>query len=110
MASASPSTLVKQIINLVEVLLRQIALAEVSEKARKAVLDLRQSLNEARIYSNDYELSEMREEQIDNAKKANKWLDQAHRQLLRASEFDVFGPIDVAHLTAQIDQVKADLK
>jgi hypothetical protein len=52
----------------------------------------------------------MREEQIDNSRKAKKWLDKAHQQILRASEFNVFGPIDVAHLTALIDQVKADLK
>ena len=110
MASAAPAGLVKQIENQVERIIRQVVWAELGEKARKAVLDLRQSLNEAKIYSNDYELSEMREEQINNAKKAKKWLDQAHRQMLRASEFNVFGPIDVAHITAQIDQAKADLK
>jgi len=110
MASYTPAGLVKQIDGQVDRLLRQIELSEVGEKGRKAVAELRQNLADARIYTQDYELSEMREEQIDNSRKAKKWLDKAHQQILRASEFNVFGPIDVAHLTALIDQVKADLK
>jgi hypothetical protein len=52
----------------------------------------------------------MRDEQLNNAKKARKYLDQARTQILRASEFDVFGAVDVAHLTAQIEQLKANMK
>jgi len=110
MASYSPSGLVKQIDTQVNMILRKINWDEVNEKARKAVVELRQNLADAKIYSTDYELSEMREEQIDNAKKARKWLEQARQRILRASEFDVFGPVDTAYLTAQIDQAKADLK
>ena len=90
--------------------MRQVDWAQVNQKGRTAVEELRQSLADAKIYSQDYELSEMRNEQLDNAKKAKKYLDLARRQILRASEFNVFGAIDVAHLTAQIDQAKADLK
>lgn len=104
------SYLVKQIDTQVNSILRKADWNEVNEKARKAVVELRQNLADARIYAADYELSEMREEQLDNAKKAKKYLEQARGHILRASEFDVFGPIDVAHLTAQIDQLKADLK
>ena len=74
------------------------------------MVELRQYLTDARVYAKDYELSEVREEQLDNAKKSKKWLEQARQQILRASESNVFGPIDVAHLSAQIDQAKADLK
>src|SRR5207253_10676130 len=84
MADYTPAGWVKHIDNQVDRLLRQIDWAEVGEKGRKAVEQLRQNLADARIYSQDYELSEMREEQIDNAKKAKKWLDKAHQQILRA--------------------------
>jgi ribosomal protein L9 len=94
----------------VNMILRKTDWDEVGEKARKAVAELRQNLADAKVYAQDYELSEMRDEQLDNAKKAKEWLEQARQQILRASEFNVFGPIDVAHLTAQIEQVKADLK
>jgi hypothetical protein len=110
MANYSPARLVKEIDTQVNMILRRIDWDEVSEKGRKAALELRQNLTDARIYAQDYELSEMREEQESNAKKAKKWLAKAHQCILRASEFNVFGPIDVAHLTAQIDQAKADLK
>jgi len=110
MRSYTPSGLVKQIDTQVSMILRKTVWEEVGEKPRKAVLELRQNLADARIYAQDYELSEMRDEQLDNAKKAKKWLERAQQQMLRASEFNVFGPIDVAHLSAQLDQVKADLK
>jgi hypothetical protein len=55
-------------------------------------------------------LSESREEQLYNAKKAKKWLDQARRNILSASEFNIFGAIDVAHLSAQIDQIISEIK
>jgi hypothetical protein len=71
---------------------------------------LQQDLTDARIYANDYELSETRDEQLDNAKKSKKWLEQARRNILAASEFNIFGAIDVAHLTAQVEQVKDMLK
>jgi hypothetical protein len=110
MANYSPSGLVKQIDTQVNMILRKIDWQEVGEKPRKAVLELRQNLADAKTYSTDYELSEMRQEQLDNAKKAKKWLEKARLAILRASEFDVFGPVDTAHLTAQIEQAEADLK
>src|SRR5437870_1819323 len=94
----SPSNLVKQVDGQVSRILRQADLTEAGEKGRKAVAELRQNLADAKIYAQDYELSEVREEQMDNAKKAKKWLEKARQQILRASEFNVFGPIDVAHL------------
>ena len=110
MASSSPGALVKQVDNQVSRILRQVDWTLVNQKDRVAVEELRQSLADAKVYSQVYELSEMRNEQLDNAKKAKKYLGLARRQILRASEFNVFGAIDVAYLTAQIDQAKADLK
>jgi glyoxylate carboligase len=106
----SPANLVKQVDSQVGRILRQTDINEIGEKARKAVAELGQDLADAKIYAQDYELSEMREEQLDNAKKAKKWLNKAQAAILRASEFNVFNAIDVAHLSAQIDQAKADLK
>jgi len=110
MANYTPSGLVKQVDTQVNSILRKIDWEEVNEKGRKAVVDLRQNLTDARAYTIDYEASEMRDEQLSNAKKARGYLEKARGLILRASEFDVFGPVDVAHLSAQIDQLKADLK
>ena len=110
MANYTPAALVKQVDTQVNSILRKTNWDAVNDKARKAVAELRQNLTDAKVYAQDYELSEMRDEQLDNARQAKKYLDQARQQILRASEFDMFGPVDVAHLTAQIEQVKADLK
>jgi ribosome-binding factor A len=110
MEKKPPSVQVKQVDAQVNSILRKTDWDEVNEKGRKAVTALRQDLSDARVYASDYELSEMRDEQLDNAKKARKYLDQARTQILRASEFDVFGAVDVAHLTAQIEQLKANMK
>ncbi len=110
MANDAPAQVVKHIDNQVSMILRTINQHELSEKPKKALVKLKQALIDARVYSRDYELSETREEQIDNAKKANKYLEQIRQSILRTSEFNVFGPIDVALITAQIDSAKADLK
>jgi hypothetical protein len=110
MADQSPSVMVKQLDTQVTMILRNVDQYMLSEKPRNELAGLRQSIADARTYSRDYELSEMREEQIDRAKKARKFLEQARQAILKASEFNVFGPVDVAHLTAQIDLIKNGLK
>jgi glyoxylate carboligase len=106
----SPSRAVKQVDAHVYRVLRSINLRKLSIKERKILEDLQQNLNDSRIYVTDYELSETREEQAKNAKFAKKWLNQAQKNILSASEFNIFDAIDVAHLSAQIDQVKDGLK
>jgi hypothetical protein len=110
MANGSPADLVRQIETQVNLIMRQVDLRQINEKGRKAIAELRQDLTDAKTYTNDYQLSEMRDEQLDNAKKAKQFLEKARQCILRASEFNVFGAVDVAHLTAQIDQLKAELK
>jgi hypothetical protein len=105
-----PSRKVKQLELQINSTLRNFDLRKLGVVERNALTKLQQNLTDSRIYTNDYELSETRDEQIDNAKKAKKWLEQARKNILVASEFNIFGAIDVAHLTAQIDQIISDLK
>lgn len=110
MANQSLSVLAKRLEADINLILRKIQLHKLGAKEREALAKLRQALIDARIYVHDYELSETREEQLQNAKTGKKWLEQARQQILKASEFNVFGAIDVAHLSAQIDQIIGDLK
>ena len=77
---------------------------------REALADLTQVLTDARIYSQSYELSETRQEQLKSAKAARKWLRRARKDILTASEANVFGAADVAQLSAEIEQIIANLK
>src|SRR5579862_1541891 len=104
MDSQSLTALTKRLEADISMMLRRIDQSKLDEKPRSAVAKLRQSLIDAKIYIRDYELSEMRDEQLKNAKTGRKWLEQGRQAILKASEYNVFGAIDVAHLTAQIDQ------
>ena len=106
---SGPSTKVKRIEAEIRQILRKIDQSKVEPRYRSALNDLRQNLVDIRIYTNAYEFSEERPEQLDNAKTARKWLAKAHQNLLKASEGDLFSAIEVAHLSAQIDQLIGDL-
>jgi hypothetical protein len=110
MDNSSPSRKVKQLDSQISNILRKVYLRKLSSKERDVLSMLQQNLVDSRIYIRDYELSETREEQLDNSKEAKKWLEQARKNILAASEFNIFGAIDVAHLSAQIDQIISDLK
>jgi len=91
-------------------ILRKIDLSRQSTALRENLIDLKQDLANARVYASSYELSETREEQASNAKHAKQWLAKANKKILKASEQNIFGPVDVAHLSAQTDQLKSVLK
>jgi hypothetical protein len=110
MANETPSRKVKQVELQVNSTLRNFDLRKLGIIERNTLAKLRQNLTDSRIYTTDYELSETRDEQKDNAKKAKKWLAQAQKNILTASEFNIFGAIDVAHLSAQIEQIISELK
>jgi hypothetical protein len=106
----SPSRRVKQLDTQINTILRRFDLRKLTAKERDVLAKLQQNLNDSRIHTTDYELSETRDEQQDNANRAKKWLEQARTNILAASEFNVFGTIDVAHLSAIIDQIISEIK
>jgi hypothetical protein len=102
---SGPSTNVKRLEADVRQILRKVNESKLERKYRNALADLRQNLVDIRIYTNGYEFSEERPEQLENAGAAKHWLAEARKNILKASESDVFSAIDVAHLSAQIDQL-----
>lgn len=82
---------------------------KLERKYRNDLSELRQNLVDIRIYTNAYEFSEERPEQLEHAKAAKEYLGHAKQHILKTSEADVFSAIDVAHLSAQIDQLEAIL-
>jgi hypothetical protein len=108
--TSPPSVRFKRIEADVRQILRKVDATKLERKYREALAQLRQNLIDIRIYVNAYELSEERPEQLDNAKIAKQWLAEASKNILKSSERDIFSAIDVAHLSAQIDQLTGDLK
>jgi hypothetical protein len=110
MVDNQPSVSVKRLEAEVNMVLRRIEIHELGEKPRRTLAGLRQSLADSIVYIRAYELSEIREEQLQNAKTAREWLAQARQNILKASEYDIFGAVDVAQLTAHIDRLSGSLK
>jgi hypothetical protein len=74
---------------------------------QKALSVIRRLLTDARLDIRDYELSETREEQLKCAAAARKRLQKLQKAILTASL--VFGPADVAQLSAQLEQIEGRL-
>lgn len=76
----------------------------------KIISMLKREMVDARLDARDYELSETRDEQLKNAKVAKKRLDHIRKNILAASEYNVFSPVDVAQLSAQIEQIIENIR
>jgi hypothetical protein len=107
---SGPAIRVKRLEADVRQILRKTNEAKLDRKYRNALTELRQNLVDIRIYTNAYEFSEERPEQLENAKMSKEYLQKARQHILKASEANIFSAIDVAHLSAQIDQTIGDLK
>lgn len=110
MESESPYVLCKrleaQIINMLSFLDVQ----SLSQDEQKIIRDLKRDVIDARLDIQDYELAETREQQLKDAKEAKKRLDQVRNGILAASEHNVFSAIDVAQLSANIEQIKGRIR
>ncbi len=76
--------------------------------SRKALDAVRRQIQTAQAIVRDYELSEYEEDtraQLRILPKAVKALEQLRASVLKASEYDLIGPVDVAQLSSQLDEL-----
>ncbi|HET9850329.1 MAG TPA: hypothetical protein VFP35_01755 [Candidatus Saccharimonadales bacterium] len=106
----APSTSVKRLEAEVRRVLRPVDIRQLASRQRIVLEELEQNLADSKTYSQGWELSETRPEQTENARQARKWLASAQKNILAASQFNIFSAIDVAHLSAQIEQLKKQLR
>jgi hypothetical protein len=109
MVNSSPFLLTKQLEANILRLLAHIDIVDLNTKEQHILAQLKNSLIDARLEIQDYELAETRELQLGNAKQAKEYLDAVQKTISNNS-LNVFGPVDVAHLTAYIGQITDRLK
>ncbi len=85
-------------------LLGQIDISYLSIEEQQKIAQLKNNLIDARLEIQDYELAETREHQLRNANDAKKYLKKV-RIVISGNQLNVFGAVDVAHLTAKIEQI-----
>lgn len=109
MNTTSPFLLVKQLEADIVRLLSHLDLPTLQIKEQQGVAQLRNSMVDARLDVQDYELAETREDQLRNAKDAKKRLHTVE-QLILANPSNVFGSVEVAQLSAYIGQIVDKLR
>ncbi len=103
MENTSPFLAMQRVEGQMKTLLRSIDLESLEPAERKAAAKLKMLAVEARLDIRDYELSETRPEQLENAVKAKNRVFKLEATLLVAGM--AFGPADIAQLSAQLDQI-----
>ena len=102
--NSSPFLLVKQLESDVVRLIAYVDITDLSHEEQQKLAALRHSLIDARLEIQDYELAETRDDQLRNAKDSKKYL-QKVRTIITDNTLNVFGAVDVAHLTAKLEQI-----
>lgn len=105
MAEQSPYLLISQLVSQLNGAMSAVDIYSLDTKPRKVLIDLQRRMPDARLDVRDYELSETRDEQLRNAKTAKKRLEQVRKDILAASEYNIFNAVDVAQLTGSIDYI-----
>jgi hypothetical protein len=103
MENTSPFVAMKRAETQIKIVLRALDADTLDTEQRAAVASLKRLIVDARLDIHDYELSETREEQIENAVEAKKRVAKVQANILHAG--NVFGPADVAQLSAQLEQI-----
>jgi hypothetical protein len=76
---------------------------------RELLTTIRHQVIDTRLEVRDYEYADTRVHQLEHAKAGQAYLDGLRQNIMRASEHNIFGPVDVAQLTAQLDSIKEQL-
>lgn len=101
----SPFLLVKSFETRVIGALSPIDIYSLARAEQKVIKDLKTEVIDARLDIRDYELSETREEQLRKARESKKRLEHVRKLILAASEYNVFSAVDVAQLSAELEQI-----
>ena len=104
MESTSPFLAMQRAESHIKALLRSADTEQLNPAERKAAASLRRLAVDSRLDIRDYELSEAREDQLKCAVAAKKQLVKLREAVLAVGS--LFSPVDVAQLTAQLEQIE----
>jgi hypothetical protein len=103
--NSSPLALIKQLETQIIGLLAAVDVYDLPTTERKVVTTLKRELADARLDIRDYEFSETRDEQLQNALVAKERLRIISKHILKVSEYNIFSAVDVALASAQLERI-----
>lgn len=110
MERVSPYELCKKVERQLQAKLSGLDVPSLPREEQTIIHALRQAVTDARLTIRDYEVADTRAEQVSAAQEAKDFLEQAQKSILTASSYGVFGPADVAHLSANLEQIADHLQ
>jgi len=102
--------MLKNIDRHVQGILRKVDVLGLDRTPRETLLKFRLLLDEAQRYAKDYEAAEFWNEKEAAAAVVGERAEQLNDLLLQLSGYDLFGPTDVAQISAQFDTVRTATK
>lgn len=85
-------------------------ITELPMRQRELVSQLKHQLVDVRLDVRDYEYAETRAEQLRLAVEGKKRLEELQKSILKASEYNMFGAIDIAELSVRIEQLMSGME
>lgn len=105
MTNSTPLGLAKELEARIQVLASSFDIDSLPGEQQKLLALIRRQATDARLDVREYEYAETRMEQQELGTAARKRLEELRKNILKASEYNLFGSIDVAQLSAQIEQL-----
>lgn len=84
-------------------------ISELQNSEKQLVNTIKHQLIDCRLDTREYEYAETRAEQLHAANEGKKRFEQLRQNIVKASEHNLFGAVDVAQLSARIEQIISHL-
>jgi hypothetical protein len=108
--SSSPFVLITRLMTDIKGKLVAFDVDMLERSEQRIVKQIKGLLADGRLDIRDYELSETRDEQLRHAAIARERLEQLRLNVLAASEHNLFSAVDVAQISAQVDEIVSNLR
>lgn len=110
MADSSPYEQAKELVRQLNSILSAMDIDDLPREERNLAIDIKQLFDHVRLGARDYDYADTRYEQEQSAVETKKYLEQLQAKVLKASEYNLFGAVDVAHASARIQHIISKLQ
>lgn len=110
MAEHSPYDQAKELARQLNSILSALDIDSLSREEREIALSIKRLLDHVRLGARDYDFADTKYEQEQSAVETKQYLEQLQALVLKGSEYNLFGAVDVAHVSARIQQIISKLR
>lgn len=110
MAELSPYDQAKELARQLNSILSALDIDAISREERDIARAIKQLLDHVRLGARDYDFADTKYEQEQSAVETKQYLEQLQALVLKGSEYNLFGAVDVAHASARIQQIISKLR